>query len=202
MRSVVVCVCAIAGSSAVVAADPIGLVLEPSPDMSVFSTLVEYDSSLDLLSIASTDLSGVVLFDDSGSSPVVGFNPIFDPTVNISVAVDDLGIATGARLSITGSFIDGGRPETLLTGDGIIDFGSSGASGVLEIVMGTTGGSLAGLYGDQIGIIAGTDGTFGGTFDRDFRTTAGLADIGRPIPAPASLGVLGLGLLAAQRRRR
>ncbi|MEQ8316072.1 MAG: hypothetical protein RIE77_09370 [Phycisphaerales bacterium] len=202
MRYLALCAGAVAGFSAMAAADPIGLVLEPSPDMTVFSTLVEYDADLDLLSIATTDVSGVTLFDTSGTSPVVGFNPIFDPEINIDVSVDDSGIASGARLSISGSFIDGGRIETLLTGEGVIDFGSSGRTGVLELIIGTTGGTLSGLYGDQIGIIAGTDGTFGGSFDRNFRTTAGLADIGRPVPAPASLAVLGAGLLAARRRRR
>lgn len=202
MRSTVVCLCAVAGSTAVAVADPLGLVLEPSPDISMFSAIVEYDSALDLLSVAASDTSGVVLYDESGSSPMIGFNPIFDATVQIDVSVDGLGVASGARLLISGSFTDGGPVETLLTGEGVLGFGSSGSTGVMEVLIGTTGGSLASLYGGQIGVIAGTDGAFGGSFDRDFRTIAGVADIGRPVPAPASLAVMGLGLLAAGRRRR
>ncbi len=191
-----------------VQAELLDLVLFDFPD--VFSAFIDvtYDSGL-----KEFEAKGFAMtFDDNGDPA----KDITSGDFNITAAIDNAGKLSGGTLTILGDVL--GFGPTLLTAD-IVDFGFMDAPGgdLFNFLFITTGGDLAvphfGGVGSTIGVTLDADGSdFDGFFTGDFDnlvngvpgTGTGFGDTGVQVPAPGAvlLGMLGLSLAAAQRRRR
>lgn len=192
--------------AAAIAGESIDLLLEDSPDTTFFTTLVDYDASTDLLTITNDPFSGVSLFLPGFGAPGLGgVNPVFEAALAVTLTVDEAGVASSGALEFLGSFNFGGEQQQLLEASGVVAFGQVDASGVLEVVLNTTGGLLAEFYGEQVGLVVNTFGAFDGSFASSFSSDDALADLATPasfVPAPAGVAVVGLASLFAGRRRR
>ncbi|MBC7773772.1 MAG: hypothetical protein H7210_14865 [Pyrinomonadaceae bacterium] len=185
-------------ASASAVATPLNLILG-TPDISSFFVASAYNATTDVLTsggIAATyDLDGVAPPDFSITGG--GFNLV----ANISSSG---ALLPGGSFTITGSIAGLGAATPLLVGTPTaFGFNNSPISQIFEFRIALTGGSLAGAFPGEVGIIMNMGSGFGGSFNTNFANNgSGVSDTARIVPAPLSAAVLGFGLLAANRRRR
>lgn len=186
-------------ASASASATPLNLILG-TPDVSSFFIATAYNAGTDVLTsggIAATyDLDGVAPPDFS----ITGGS--FNLVANISASGV---LQPGGSFTINGSIPALGLASPLLVGTPTaFGFNNSPLSQVFEFRIALTGGSLAGAFPGEVGIIMNLGGGFAGTFNNNFANSgSGVSDTARIVPAPMSAAaVFGLGLFAAKRRRR
>ena len=170
-------------------------------DISSLLLEVDYDSATGALSAESFAInSSTLVYAAGGSATVYNMNfeldALLDPTANT---------ATGS-LSIYGDLNDPSGSGLLLSGS-LNTFGTSlGNLDPLQFIWDVTGGSLASLFGSQMGTILSATG-FAGDFFADF--DSGVFPVARadtfshsvPEPALLLLGLMGCGLVLVSRRR-
>jgi hypothetical protein len=204
-RSTICTIIALAACT-VAQAKPLGLVMNPSPDVTSGFVDVDYNAGLSNLLVSGFSLS---LYDGVQSYNIAG-----NDTFNINATVNASGIGTAGTLSIQG-LVNGMGPNLLtgtLTAGG---FGSKNTPGVnlgdndiLEFIFTVTGGDMAAMYGG-IGSPVGTildsnnDSINDGEWTHSWNNgpnDAAVADTA-PVPEPTTLALFAIGGIALLRRR-
>lgn len=185
-------------------ATPLNLTLSNFPDIISGFIDVIYDATTDNFSASGYALE----LDDGVGMP----ESISGGTFDITVMIDDSGVASGGTLTIGGTVLAlGFSSGTLLTGT-LTDFGYSGTGGdPLEFLFDITGGDASGLYGAAPAGVILSATNFGGSFAVDFDNLIGgvlytgtgtaISDIA-PVPEASSLLLFGSGLVTLVISRR
>ena len=173
-------------------AAPLGITLQPVPDITVSFVTVQYSANALSASGFATEVN------DDGVTP----KPIAGGTFDLTAAIDSAGaLSTGplSTFTLTGTVagLPGSPSGLLLSGDltglGFPDTGP----GTLEFTFRVSGGALAPLYGGVAalgGVLLHENGFTGSwaTFATSFTSSA---DIGRrAVPVPPSLVLLAAGV--------
>ncbi len=189
------CVLAVMSLSTSVLATPLNLT-QAFPDFSAITEVdTEYDASLDTFSVTGF----INQYSDPDSHLASG-------TFTLDAVIDDTGALTSGTLTINGIVLDGIAPPPaadLLIVD-LTDFGFSGAgpTTVFEFTGDTTGGSMAGLFDDGVGVILNPGTTnYAGLFTSDFVGASGTVDAFN-LPEQATMMMLlgGMSALAVRRK--
>lgn len=191
--------------ASVAAATPLNLVLQDTPDILSGFISTAYIAETDVFTAAGFALN-IDFPPVLRGAPV----PITNGTFDIFAIIDSSGSASVGTLEIRGVISDETRGEApLLLSGSLVSFGfpdpvaRGAAGGVLEFLFDVTGGSLAGLYGSQAGVILGDSG-YPGFWTETWRNDGNAeSDTAPPVPAPFSaVGLLaGAGLVGLRRRR-
>jgi hypothetical protein len=190
------CVLAVVSLSTSVMATPLNLT-QAFPDFSAITQVdTEYDASQDIFSVTGF----ISQYSDPTSHLATG-------AFTLDAVIDDTGALTSGTLTINGIVLDGIAPPPaadLLIVD-LTDFGFSGtgASTIFEFIGDTTGGSMAGLFDNGVGVILNPGTTdYAGLFTSDFVGSSGTVDAFY-VPEPATMILLlgGLSALAVRRKR-
>ena len=179
--------------SPVAQAAPLNLTLLPSPQFFSAYIVVNYTpggtNNFTANGWATKLIDGSTLYNISYGST---------PNFNITATIDTSGNASAGSLAIGGTIPTlGFNSGTLLTG-ALTDFGfMSGGGDPLEFLFSGLGGDAAGLFGAYPAgvILSGLDNDFNGNWAEGFsHTTSGVANTGAT-PEPATLLLLGSGLI-------
>lgn len=193
-RVILSCIALFALASGAQAA-PLGLTLQPSPDIVNSFIAVSYDAATDSLSAM-----GFALEINHGGLMNAD---ITDGLFTLDAVIDDAGNMSAGSFSITGTVAAlGYMSGTVLTGT-LDQFGFALNGDPLEWIFTVTGGDAAPLYGAIGGIILSQTG-FSGSWASDFQNDgfSGVADVAAvPVPAAAWLFLTALLSLGATRRR-
>lgn len=214
-RSGMVAVWVIVGMLAVLMAGPaqaalIDLYLKPSPVITFNNVGVNYDATLDELTVKKDTFPIAVYYTEELNNQYIYGPPTFDITANITDA-GQIGAGLGT-LTIEGYIPSIGisTATTLLTGS-LTDFGFTdppgGSGSKLQFLFDVTGGVLESQYGDLAGVEV--YGNFSGYFNTSFNITGSIANTSPdppppPVPEPATITLilLGGGGLCFVRRKR
>ena len=181
---------------------PLNLLLNDYPDIFSTGISVSYNASTDAFSA----IGNAISLDDDGADPLV---PIFSGSFTLTATIDASGVlAPGGTLAISGTVptdMSGGTYSGSLLSGSLTAFGFGGENDPFEFLFTVTGGAAADLWGDTGGVIL-HDHYFPGSFDDGWSSLfpVGTSDTGTPIPEPATMLLLGSGLigLAGLRRKR
>ena len=185
----------------------LGLVQQP-PDIATINLSVSYSAASDIFSAIGKadvlDLDGAPppdfgILNDNSPPPFAVYDLKFlvDASGNFSggVAGDDLSIDGAVDLNNNG-IIDGSEVFTTLLTAEVDAFGFQDPPGgeIFEVTAAVTGGSLASLFGNEVGIIIDAqDSGFDGLFNIDFANSfaAGRSDTFATgvVPEPGSFAV-------------
>lgn len=185
------------GASAV-QATPLGLTLQPEPDILSSFLSVSYDDASDMLTVT----GGADTLKLGGDQAITG------GSFSLDAKIDSTGALVSGSLSIGGS-VGAYTGPTLLTGN-LSGFGYN-TSGTLEFLFTVTGGDLSGQYGTTGGIIlsqvldwtAAPLGGFVGDFTGDGMALSDTAKTSTGVPdAGNSVALLGVSLAAMVAGRR
>jgi hypothetical protein len=176
-------------------AAPLNLVLAPVPDIRAANVIVAYDSFTDTLTASGSPIE----YRDGVPPEPEQFLP---SSFALTATINGSGVASAANFNVFGTV--GGVSTLLLSGNPSTAFGFN-SNGVLEFLFTVNGGSLASAYGgvgSQAAMIMSRSG-FTGDWNQDFDSQLSDVDIGKQVPAPATLPLLvaGLGVLFGLRRR-
>jgi|SRR6185369_17050913 len=183
------------------------LQLHSYPDFKVGSVQVDYlannsSNNFSALGVAEKFKYGSGSLDIIDPLPVNSFFDLF-------ATISSTGSLAGGTLSL---YQDLDSSNSYTTGDNLYLSGNltglvaTLTDPVLNFLFTPTGGTYVSAYGSVGGIILGASGfdTAVGGFGDPFGTTSGSADVGTPVPEPAtvSLFLLGAGGLCLLRRRK
>lgn len=178
-------------------ADLLPLILQPSPDISSGFINTSYSAATDQFTAVgwtSAYFDGTTL----NSMSVVGM-------FTLTATIDEFGVATAGTLTLEGE-VSGFGPS-LLTADLLLsgaNFGWSADGLTFEFMFDVTGGEMAAIFGDIVGVILSPSSSGFAGFGSDFSHSGfgGVADVAPPIPAPATIVLLIGAACGIQRRRR
>jgi hypothetical protein len=193
--SVAGCLLTKAASAAIVPLVP-GDLQQGFPDVTVSRINVTYDAGTDLFH-AAIPAGGLLTIDQDGVLPTPD-HTLFDSTFDVSLTIDDAGVASVGTLSLSGNYDSPGGPAVSLGSSTLTGFGYDPSTGIFSFLFDGTTGTLPG-FGSVIGInLAGNFPVSNPTgFGDDFSNIGpngglGTADLFVPVPEPASLIVWSL----------
>lgn len=188
----------LAGSSA--SATPLGVVLEPEPDIFIDFASVNYVAATDTLTItgfaSNVDNFGVV------NQAITG------GTFDLTATVNDLGVLSAGSLTVGGTVATAPfnwNSGTILTGNLTAIGFPDGVAGALEFLFTATGGDAQSEYGGTGAVTIGIVNGFGGDWTNDFSASfSATGDVGTLVPEPSTglLLSMGLGIMGVKRRKR
>jgi hypothetical protein len=182
-------------------ATPLGVLLNPEPDINWSFASVNYNAGTDTLTI--TGISGTVNNLDALSFVNV---PIVGGTLSLTANIDGGGNLLGGSFTVGGTVPSAPfnyNSGTLLTGNLTALGFPNGSAGALEFLFSTTGGDASVLYGPGGAIVVGIVNGFPGNWNANFSASfSAPGDIGTVVPEPGSFALLGLGLAGMAWRRR
>ena len=170
---------------AIAQATPLNLTLTSAPD--IFSGFIDvtYNASSDQFLAQGFSLK----YNDGAAT-----NDINNGNFNITATIDGAGNASTGSLLITGTVQNTIYSGVLLTGS-VSAFGFRNTGGdPFEFKFNITGGSLAPVFGAQVGLILEAHSTFNGSFASNFNnllgdtpgTGSGTSDVAPVIPEPST----------------
>ena len=174
----------------------LSITLDPNPDVTgglghtTSYTGDDFSLSIDVYQLADTAAHGGTQF--------------FTGNLTIDATISTTGVLSSGTMSMTGT-VGTHTSGNLLTGN-LTGVGFDGSSDFLEFTFDIVDGDLATRFGGagstKGGIILGSIG-FLGNFSSDFSDADwdGVVDVG-VIPEPATLSLLGLGMMVCRLRRR
>ena len=166
-------------------AAPLNLTLTSAPD--IFSGFIDvtYTASSDQFLAQGFSLK---YYDGTAT------NDIPNGDFNITATIDGAGVVSSGSLSITGTVQNTIYSGVLLTGN-VSAFGFRNTGGdPFEFTFNITGGSLAPVFGAQVGLILEAHSTFNGSFAANFNNLLGgtpgtgsvTSDVAPVIPEPST----------------
>lgn len=169
---------------------PLNLTLNPPPDI--------YSEAIDVNYVYDTadSVGNLTAFGEATSFyDGTGYYNILNGIFALSAITSDSGTLIDGNLAISGTVQTVGYSGDLLRGN-LTAFGFDGLNDPFEFLFDITGGSMAGLFSNNVGGVILSYTGFGGSFNSNFSNTfqEGVSDTAPPVPEPATFALLLIGL--------